>query len=128
MPSTTTDRSLRDRLTGQHNVSIATAILFALPAAFAFYNWSSGRQGSFLLLLLLGVSVPTLYDDGWGRYDRTWQTVVWTVTACAVVGVEFVGLYVLGLDALSLSTFGAGVGAFLVTTLLNLCWVTLLRA
>lgn len=128
MPSTTTDRSLRDRLTGQHNVSIATAILFALPAAFAFHNWSAGGQGSFLLLLLLAVSVPTLYDDGWGRYEHTWQTVVWTLTACAVVGVEFVGLYVVGLDALSLSMFAAEVGAFLVTTLLNLAWVTLARA
>jgi hypothetical protein len=123
MPSTNTGPSFRDRALTQRNATILTAILFALPTAYGFHVWSGAQQGDFLLLLLLAVSVPTAYDDLWPMYDDTWKGVVWTLAACAVATVEFVGLYVVGVESLSLSPFAASIGAFGLTTAGNLAWL-----
>ena len=120
MPSTSSGTSLRERALTQQNATILTAILVAIPTAYGFHVWSGAEQGDFLLLLLLGVTVPTVYDDLWPAYDRTWKAIVWTLGACGVVTVEFVGLYVVGTDSLSLSPFAASVGAFGLTTVVNL--------
>lgn len=120
MPSTSNGQSLRERALTQRNATILTAILVALPTAYGFHVWSGAEQGGFLVLMLLAVLVPTAYDDLWETYDETWKGVVWTLAACAVVTVEFVGLYVVGVDSLSMSPFAAGVGAFGLTAAVNL--------
>lgn len=121
MPSTRAAR-LSAWLTAQRNVTIFAAILIALPVAYAFHAAVGGGPGDFLLLMTLAVGVPTAYDDYWPRYDRTWQAVGWVVLACAVVTVEFTGLYLAG-TALGLGPFPAAIGAFLPTSLGNLAWL-----
>ena len=123
MPSTSTLGTIRERATTQRNVTILTAILVAVPVAYAFHLWSDAQQGEFLLLMILAVGVPTAFDDFHGPFDRTWKALLWILAACAVVTVEFVGLYVVSTDALGQSPFLASVGAFLVTTMLNLAWL-----
>jgi hypothetical protein len=123
MPSTSNGKSLLDRALSQRNVTIYTAILVAVPTAYAFHVWSGAEGGDFLLLMLLAVGVPTAFDDLWSPYDRTWKAVAWVLAACGVAAVEFVGLFVICRDVLSLSPFLASVGAFVWTTAMNLAWL-----
>jgi len=123
MPPTNAGLSLRERALTQRNATILTAIAVAVPTAYGFGVWSGPERGEFLLLLLLAVIVPTAYDDLWPTYDRTWKGIAWTLAACVVATIEFVGLYVVGVDSLSLSPFLASVGAFGVTTAGNFVWL-----
>lgn len=109
--------TLRERLTTQRNATILAAIVVAIPTAYAFHSVTGSASGDFLLLFILGVGVPTAYDSHWPEYDRTWKAVAWTVAACAVATVEFVGLYLVGTRVLDQSELVAAVGAFLVTYL-----------
>jgi hypothetical protein len=72
-------------------------------------------DGSFLLLLTIGVVVPTLYDEYWPQYDRTWKAVSWIVGASAVASGGFIGLYWIGTELFGLLPLLASTGAFLVT-------------
>ncbi|WP_161596572.1 hypothetical protein [Salinigranum halophilum] len=45
---------------------------------------SIGPDGSFLLLLTVGVVVPTLSDEYWSPYDRAWKAVGWVVGASVI--------------------------------------------
>jgi hypothetical protein len=127
MPSTSAGSRFRAWATAQQQVVTLAAILVALPAAYAFHTTLGGSAGGLFLLLLLGVGVPTAYDDHWPAYDRTWQAVAWTLVACGVVAAAFTGLYVAGREWLALGTFPAAVGAFLATTLLNQAWLAARR-
>lgn len=69
--------------------------------------------------------MPTAYDEYWTQYDQTWKAIVWILVACLVVTIEFVGLYIVGTEYVSLSPLYASTGAFLVTDLGNLAWLTL---
>jgi hypothetical protein len=115
MPATRTSR-LRNWLTDQQQLVTLAAILVALPASYAFRATFGEFPGSFLLLVLLGVFVPTAYDDYWPRYDRTWKAVAWTLVACAVTATVFVGGYLVG-EAAGIGPLLAGLAAFLVTSL-----------
>ncbi|WP_276270552.1 hypothetical protein [Haloarcula litorea] len=127
MPSETRLDALAARVLTQRNAVIATAIAVAIPAAYAFYTLFGDGSGDFLLLMTLAVGVPTAYDGYWPQYDRAWKAVAWTLAACAVAGIEFAGLYVLGHVELRRSPFVAAVGAFLATWGLNLGWLVLRR-
>ena len=126
MPSTSTSPNVADWMTSQRNVTILVAILVAVPVAYGFQMVVSGANlgGSFLLLMTLAVGVPTAYDEYWPKYDRTWNTIVWVVVACVVVTVEFTGLYLIGTGPGNLSPLFASVGAFLITELGNLAWLS----
>ncbi|WP_327054031.1 hypothetical protein [Halomicrococcus gelatinilyticus] len=126
MPSTVFVR-LRERATTQRNVTIYLAILVAVPLASAFNTAVGGAQGGFLLLMTLAVGVPSAYDGYWPAYDATWKAVAWILAACAVVTVEFIGLYLAGTDLLSLSPFVASIVAFLVVDFGNLAWLSVMR-
>lgn len=116
MPSTSTLSHLYERATTQRNVTIYTAILVGVPGAYAFQEAVGASGDGFLLLLLLAVGVPTAYDEHWPHYDRTWQAVAWVLVACLVVWIEYAALYLAGTTFTPLSSFQAGVAAFLVTS------------
>ena len=122
MPTTETVARLLGRATTQRNVSISTAIVVAVPLAYAF-TLTFGYQGSLLLLLTLGLGVPTAYDDYWPAYDETRKTVVWVIVACGIAAVEFTGFYVIATAPLGLSSFVGSIGAFLLTWTTNLSWL-----
>jgi hypothetical protein len=108
MPSTRT--SLRERWLTPRNVSILAAIAVALPAAYLFHTAVRAEQADFLLLLVLGVGVPTALE---GYDDSLSRVVALTLGACAVVGALFTGVY---LAALSVTgQFPAAVVAFIVS-------------
>lgn len=124
MPSRSPLSRVREWTTAQRNATIVTAIVVAIPTAYAFHTVIGGTSGDFLLLMTLAVGVPQAYDEYWPRYDRTWTAVAWVLAACAVATGEFVGLHLLGVEVLALSPFLAGVGAFLLTYLGNLAWLS----
>jgi len=126
MPSTSAVSGVFDRATTQRNLTIFVAILVAVPTAYAFQTIVAGGAsvGDFLLLVTLAVGVPTAYDERWPRYNRTWKAVAWVVVACAVVAVEFAALYLVGTEYVGLDPAYASIGAFLVTDLGNLAWLS----
>jgi len=126
MPSTSTPSKLSERVTTQRNLTIFTAVLVAIPAAYGFQWAFSGTDlgGSFLLLTTLAVGVPTAYEEHWPKYDRAQAAITWVLAACVVAAIEFTGLYLLGTDILELSPLFASVGAFLVVDLGNLVWLS----
>jgi hypothetical protein len=74
-------------------------------------------DGSFLLLLTVGVVVPTLYDEYWSPYDQAWKAVGWIVGVSAVASGAFVSLYWVGSEVVRLSPLLASVATFLLTTI-----------
>lgn len=128
MPSTSTVSRAYDWATTQRNLTILVAILVAVPTAYAFQSTIGGESaGNFLLLVTLAVGVPTAYEEYWPHYDQTWKAIVWIVVACAVVTVEFVGLYLVGMEYVRLSSLRVSIGAFLVTDIGNLVWLSVRR-
>lgn len=115
MPSANTATRLRDRLRTQRNATVCTAVLLALPVTYAF-GAAFGFDGSFLVLLTVGVVVPTLYDEYWPPYDETWKAVCWIVVASTLLSVAFTILYWVGVRLVALSPLPASTGSFLVTT------------
>ncbi|MCY4731188.1 hypothetical protein KY092_11545 [Natronomonas gomsonensis] len=111
MPS---ESILRERVFTQRNVTIAVAVLLALPAAYLFHDRFGADAGDFLLLFTVGVGVPTAYDGFWEPYDRTWKAVAWVVVASLLAVVVFVGSYLIAVEGLSLSPFLGSVAAFVV--------------
>jgi hypothetical protein len=75
-----------------------------------------GPDGSFLLLLTVGVVVPTLYDEYGSPYDQAWRAVGWVVGVSTVASGAFVSLYWIGSELAGLSPLLASAGAFLFTT------------
>ncbi|WP_276258838.1 hypothetical protein [Haloglomus litoreum] len=114
MPSTIS--RLRNWLTDQQQVATLVAVLVALAAGYAFEARFGVYAGSFLLLMLLGVGVPSAYEERWPRYDHAWQAVAWVLVACGLVVVAFVGSFLAG-RALALDSSLASVGAFLAVSL-----------
>ncbi|MFC7044824.1 hypothetical protein ACFQH6_04765 [Halobacteriaceae archaeon GCM10025711] len=94
-PSTLVDR-LKADLYSLQSVVILTAVLVAVPAAMLWMAPSYGFEAGFLLLMLVGVDVPALYDREWPvAYGSAGVVVAWTLVACLLVGVTFVALVVL---------------------------------
>lgn len=110
MPSTRLS-SLRERLLTTRNAAILAAVAVALPAAYLFHAGFGAGQAGFLLLLALGVGVPTALDGV--APDSLRGAVALTLGACAVVGVLFAGIYAVALSVAG--QFPAGVVAFVVT-------------
>jgi hypothetical protein len=114
MPSTNVVTQIRKRFWTQRNLTVSVAILLALIVTYGF-GVVFEPDGSFLLLLTIGVVVPTLYDEYWPPYDRTWKAVCWIVGASAVASGGFSGLYWTGTELVGLSSLLASTGAFLLT-------------
>jgi hypothetical protein len=119
MPASNSSTGLRERTVTQRNITIAVAILVAVPTAYGFHLWSGAEGGDFLLLMLLGVGVPTAFDEFKENVPDTLPAVAWVLGACLVVTVEFAGLYVIGTEALGVSPFRASVGTFLLVWAMN---------
>jgi hypothetical protein len=126
MPSTSVVSRVTNWATSQRNLTIFVSIFAALPLSYAFQSIVSGSAsaGSFLLLVTLAVGVPTAYDEYWPQYDQTWKAIGWILLACVVVTIEFVGLYIVGTEYINLTPLYASAGAFLVTDLGNLAWLS----
>ena len=126
MPSSSTSSSVLNWMTTQRNLTILVAILVAVPIAYGFRVVVSGADfsGSFLLLMTLAVSVPAAYDEYWQKYDRIGDAVAWVVAACVVVTTEFTGFYFIGTKLADLSPLLGSIGAFLITDLGNLAWLS----
>jgi hypothetical protein len=126
MPSTSMSSNVPDWMKTQRNLTILVTILVAVPIAYGFRVMVSGADfgGSFLLLMTLAVGVPSAYDEYWPKYDRIWDAVIWMVLACIVATTEFIGLYLVGTEIGNLSSFLASIGAFLITDLGNLAWLS----
>jgi hypothetical protein len=116
MPSSDVITRLRDRLWTQRNLTISVAIVVGLLVTYGF-SVVFDPDGSFLLLLTVGVVVPTLYDEYWSPYDQAWKAVGWVVGASAVASGAFASLYWVGSELVGLSPLAASVGAFLLTTI-----------
>jgi len=129
MESQSTSSDISARLMTQRNLTIFTAILIAVPTAYAYHSMvgGNGQSGDFLLLMTLAVGVPTAYDEYWPRYEQTWKAIAWVLVACAIATIEFIGLYTAGAELADLSPFVASVGAFLITDLGNLAWLSVRR-
>ncbi|WP_142860494.1 hypothetical protein [Salinigranum halophilum] len=115
MPSTDVVTRIRERLWTQRNLTVVVAISLGLALTHGF-SVVFGPDGSFLLLLAVGVVVPTLYDEYWPRYDRTWKAVGWIGVAAGVVAAAFAGLYWVGTEGLALAELPASAGAFVLIT------------
>ena len=114
MPSTNVVTRIRQQFWTQRNLTVSVAILLALFLTYGF-GVVFDPDGSFLLLLTIGVVVPTLYDEYWSPYNRTWKAVCWIVVASAVASGGFTGLYWIGTELFGLSSLLASTGAFLLT-------------
>ncbi|MFC7174428.1 hypothetical protein ACFQL0_15900 [Haloplanus litoreus] len=111
--------------TSQRNLTIFVSIFAAFPLSrIPINSFRECISGSFLLLVTLAVGVPTAYDEYWPQYDQTWKAIGWILLACAVVTIEFIGLYIVGTEYLDLTPLYASAGAFLVTDLGNLAWLS----
>jgi hypothetical protein len=110
MPSTRLS-SLRERWLTTRNAAILAAVAVALPAAHLFRAGFGAGQAGFLLLLALGVGVPTALDGV--APDSLSGAVALTVGACAVVGMLFAGIYAVALSVAG--QFPAAVVAFVVS-------------
>jgi hypothetical protein len=116
VPSSSVVTRLRDRLWTRRNLTITTAIVGGLLVTYGF-SVTFDPDGSFLLLLTVGVVVPTLYDEYWSPYDQAWKAVGWIVGVSAVASGAFVSLYWVGSELVRLSPLLASVVAFLLTTI-----------
>lgn len=114
MPSTEPSSRLRQRVTSTRNVTIATAIAVALPAAYAFHSQLPGDQSGFLLLFAVAVGVPNAFDGYGPDFESRWNCVFATLWVSSAVVVAYVGSFVAGVDVLSVSPFLASILAFLV--------------
>jgi len=114
MPSTNTETPIRERIRAQRNVVVYAALLVALPITYGF-SAVFGPDGSFLLLLTVGVVVPTAYNERWPPYDRTWKAVGWIAVASTVAAVAFAAVFTLAVRLFSASALVASGGAFVVT-------------
>jgi hypothetical protein len=74
--------------------------------------------------MTFAVSVPTIYDEYGPKHDQTWKVILWVSVACALGVFEFIILYLFGTEFVNLSPLLASVGAFLVTHLGNLIWLS----
>ena len=115
MPSSDIAMQLRDRLWTHRNLTITTAIIVGLFITYVF-GVTFDPEGSFLLLLTVGVVVPTLYDEYWPPYGQAWKAVGWIVGASVAASGVFVGLYWVGSSLFGLSSLLASTGSFLLTT------------
>jgi hypothetical protein len=116
VPSSSFVTRLRDRLWTQRNLTITTAIVGGILVTYGF-SVMFDPDGSFLLLLTVGVVVPTLYDEYWSPYDQAWKAVGWIVGVSAVASGAFVSLYWVGSEVVRLSPLLASVATFLLTTI-----------
>lgn len=105
----------RSLLLTQRNLTIAMAVFMALPITYAFAE-TFGAAGAFLLLVTVGVGVPTAYDAYWPGYERTDTALAWIVLAAVVAAVEYTALFYGGVAVLDLDARLASGGAFLLTT------------
>jgi hypothetical protein len=119
MPASNPSTGLRERAMTRRNLTILVAIVVAVPTAYAFHVWSGAEGGDFLLLMLLGVGVPTAFDEFKQGVTDTLPAVGWILGASLVVTIEYAGLYVIGTETLGVSSFRASVGTFLLVWAMN---------
>ncbi|WP_254763098.1 hypothetical protein [Natrinema marinum] len=120
-------QSLRDRFRDDLSSGSTPVLLTAVPIAMAVglgSTWYTHEvAGGFLLLVTIGVLVPSAHEH-YMPQDRSWsRDVTWTIAASAVASGLFAGSYLLAGILLSDATATAVV-AFVAT---YLCGWTMLR-
>jgi len=121
--------SLRERvgtwLRGDEAPVILTAVVFALPAAYAVRELVPGAEFElgFFALMTVGVGVPRIYERWPVRYHRP-VAVAWTLGVGFLVAGELSAIYV-GVLTVS-SPVVAAIVAFVVTDLGNVLLVSAL--
>jgi hypothetical protein len=109
--------ALAARLRGPENVSILTAIVVAIPATLLVETRADGEGLGLLLLIAVGVVVPTMYRQQWPHHESVGGAVAWTVAASALVGAVLLGLAALLRTYVGLGGFASAALAFLVVGL-----------
>lgn len=105
----------RRELFSRQSLVILVAIVVAVPVAGALYEYTGDFAAGFLLLVLLGVEVPSTYERRWPiAYESTVAIVAWTLGACALVAGAFLALY-LAASAFLSRPLGAVVAFVLAT-------------
>ncbi|MFB6103665.1 MAG: hypothetical protein ABEJ57_01080 [Halobacteriaceae archaeon] len=107
------DRLLEDLRSGSLPV-IVTAVVLALPAAYAVTALTHTTSAGFLTLMTVGVVLPTAHETHWPT-SGGWRDVAWTVAATLVAVLAFLAVYV-GTRALlpAIGRDGAAITAFLL--------------
>ncbi|MFB6293676.1 MAG: hypothetical protein ABEH60_05390 [Halonotius sp.] len=125
MPSTNLPSRVFGWLTTQRNLTILVAICIALPTAYGFRMVVDGADsgGSFLLLMSLGVGIPSAYANYGTTYDRVRNAVAWVILGCIAVTATFTSLYLVGTELGDLSHFLGGNVAFVITNIGLLAWL-----
>ena len=121
MASDSTLGYLYSRATTQRKIAFYTAILVAIPVVYTFQTTIGPTQtdGLPVILILLVIGVPEAYGKYWPQYERTRETVGWTLTACLFVSLEFAGLYVV-LTGYQIQSTIASIGAAVSLSMLNI--------
>jgi asparagine N-glycosylation enzyme membrane subunit Stt3 len=114
---------LYSRATTQRKVAVYTAILVALPVVYTFQTTTGPTRtdGLPVLSILLVVGVPEACGKYWPQYERTRETVGWTLTACVFVSLEFAGLYTV-LTGYRIQPTIASIGAAVSLSMVNIFW------
>lgn len=100
---------VRERLTPADDRVTAVAVVLAFPAAYLATHRAGEFVPGFLLLVLVGATVPQVYEDHWDRrYEGAGAAVAWTVAACTLTVAVFFGLY--ELVGVAFRQFGADPG------------------
>lgn len=112
--------TLRERFGADLRAGSLPVLLTAVPIAMAVglgstWYWNES-VGGFLLLVTVGVFVPSVHEEQWPQ-DWPWPTdVLWTIAASAVAIGLFAGTYLLAGLAVDDPTLRAAI-AFSVTSL-----------
>lgn len=84
---------VRNYIGSQRSLTIFVAMVLAIPISRHFESTVGGLIGRLFLLVLIGATVPTAYEECWPRYDEAWKAVAWVLVAAVVVTTAFIGIY-----------------------------------
>ncbi|MFC6973720.1 hypothetical protein ACFQL1_01965 [Halomicroarcula sp. GCM10025709] len=103
MPSSTSPAHRWSRLRDERTLTILTGICLAAPLSYLAQTVVALGDGLVLLLLLVGVGVPTAYDEYSPVDGGPARAVGWVAVASCVVTAEFVALVLVCRQFLPLS-------------------------
>ena len=115
MTPSTDATSVLSRLGTYQNLVTLVAVVVAVPAGL-YAGMATGEFAvGFLLMMVVGVDVPSFYERRWPvTYDSAWVAVAWTVVASALAIFVFLALFWVASVALGPGLVSAA-GAFVVT-------------
>lgn len=112
--------ALRERVASERTVTVLTGISVAMPAAALFVGRVGPAEPAYLLLVAVGIGVPSAYDEFGAGVVPERLAVPVTAAAAVLVTVEFVAVYLAAVARPGLSPTFAGTTAFVVVAFGNL--------